>query len=166
MFRFFVPVTRSRVERALCLGLLAVGVLASCTTAPDTEAAVPSKPGAVQPEGSGSFEEAEDSACAQLTQAEAKARSGLGCDAVKRSCPDYIRPVGSEACFKYDQGSVSACAKRFEMFTSCDDFEAQPCLVTARSCDQGEGGAGGAPSDSEGGAAGALVVPADAGSGG
>ncbi len=172
MRSFFVPVTHTRLLRALCLGLLAVAAAASCTTAKDTEATMPSKPGAVQPQPNGKFV-TEDSACSQLTKAEAKARSGLSCDAAKHTCPDYIRPAGGEGCFEYDQGSITGCVSVFESFTSCDDFDTSPCLVTAKSScsdDVGAGGAGGAPGSSDGGMGGmggATDVPLpDAGAGG
>jgi len=136
-----------RTARALCLALLGLAAVASCTSAKDTEDYVPSQPGAVQPEPTknGKFED-EATACLAITKAESGARSMLGCDAAKRTCPDYIRPAGGAACFVYDEGSVTECAKDFGMFTGCDDFDLHPCLVIAKSqcsTDTGEGGMGG-----------------------
>ena len=159
-----------RVARALCLSLLALAVGASCSSAKDTEATVPSRPGAVQPDTSGTpIDEA--SACSQLSKAEASARSALGCDAAKLTCPDAIRPAGGEGCFFYDQDSVKKCATLFDSFTSCDDFDKHPCLVTAIShCTTGgagEGGTagmgGGAAAPGEGGAGAADSSSAGAG---
>ena len=172
MRSFLVPVNHTRLLRALSLGLLALAAAASCTTAKDTEAYVPSQPGVVQPEPNGKFV-TEDSACSQLTKAETKARSGLSCEAAKHACPDYIRPASGEGCFEYDQGSIDGCAKVFGTFTSCADFDAHPCLVTAKSScsdDLAEGGSGGASGSSDGGMGGmggTVDVPApDAGAGG
>ncbi len=167
MRSFLVPVTHTRVLRALCLGMLALAAAVSCTSVKDTESYVPSQPGAVQPDTTGKFV-AEDSACSQLTKAEAKARSGLSCDAAKRTCPDYIRPAGGEGCFEYDQGSIDACVKLYGTFESCDDFDAHPCLLTAKSSctdGDGEGGSGGASSSNEGGMGGTVALP-EAGAGG
>jgi len=158
-----------RVARAVCLALLATVAAASCTSAKDTEDYVPSQPGAVQPKTNGQpIDEA--TACADLSKAEASARSMLGCNAAKHTCPDYIRPAGG-ACFVYDQGSVTECAKTFGTFTACSDFDLHPCIVTATSpCTSGDtgeggtGGIGGAPA--EGGAAGMMVVSSSAGAGG
>jgi hypothetical protein len=167
MRRRFVPLTYTCVLRALWLGAFAIIAVAGCTSANDSESEVPAQPGAVQPETSGK-PVAEDAACSQLTEAEAKARSGLKCDSVKRSCPDYIRPAAGEGCFDYDQGSISACIKLFDSFGSCDDFDAHPCLVTAvpaSGCAGADGGAGGGLG--EGGSGGALLGPeAVAGAGG
>ena len=169
MRSYLGSLTPSRLVRALCLGLLAFATVASCSSVKDDEAFVPSTPGAVQPAPSGKFVD-EASACSQLTTAESKARSDLKCDAAKHSCPDYIRPAGGEGCFEYDQGTVTACAKLFGTFTSCDDFDANPCLVTAKSSctdSDGQGGAGGAPGGDEGGVGGTVALPLpDAGAGG
>ena len=172
MRSFLVNVFPPRLLRSLCLGLCAFAAAASCTTAPDTESNIPSQPGAVQPEPSGKFV-TEDSACSQLTKAEAQARSGLSCDAAKHTCPDYIRPAGGESCFEYDQGSIDECAKKLKAFTSCDDFEIHPCLLTAKSSctdsdgEGGSGGATGAPAGDEGGVGGMVILPTpDAGAGG
>jgi hypothetical protein len=159
-----------RAARAVCLAMLALAAASSCTSAEDTESYVPSQPGAVQPDSNGKpIDEA--MACSDLTQAESSARSMLGCDAAKHTCPDYIRPVGGADCFKYDEGSVTACAKTFGTFTDCADFDLHPCIVTAISqcggADAGEagaGGMGGAPA--EGGAGGFVDVSSQAGAGG
>jgi len=129
--RVFAAQNRSlRVARAACLSLLALVIPASCTSAKDTEATLPSQPGAVQPDSMGPFID-EDAACAQLAKAESSARATLGCDAVKLTCPDAIRPAGGGDCFEYDQGSIKKCAELFDTFTTCDDFDKTPCLVTA-----------------------------------
>lgn len=157
-----------RAARAVCLALVALVAAASCTSAKDTEDYVPSQPGAVQPEPTknGKFED-EATACSALTKAESSARSMLGCDAAKRTCPDYIRPAGGADCFVYDEGTVTECAKEFGMFTSCDDFDVHPCLVIAKSqCstgDVGEGGMGGAPAEGGGSGMGDLSTAAGAG---
>jgi hypothetical protein len=149
-----------RAARALALGVCVLGAAESCTSVKDDEPSVPSQPGAVQPGTTGTLID-EATACSQLTKAEASARSDLGCAAVKNVCPDYIRPAGGASCFAYDKGSVAGCVTVYQGFTSCDDFDAHPCLATAVSqqCDDGAGG--------EGGAGGISGVPADAaGSGG
>jgi hypothetical protein len=126
----------------LCLGVVAAVLAASCTSTHDNADVVPAEPGAFQPDAGGALID-EATACAALTKAESKARSTLGCDAVPRACPSYIRPAGGEGCFLYDQASLSGCSALFDSFTSCDDFERHPCVVTAESrC--GAGGEGGA----------------------
>jgi hypothetical protein len=152
-----------RMARALCLSLLALAVGASCSSAKDTEATVPSRPGAVQPDTSGTPID-ETSACSQLSKAESSARSALGCDAVKLTCPDSIRPAGGEGCFVYDQDSINKCATLFDTFTSCDDFDKHPCLVTAVShCTTG--GYGEAGMAGMAGTAGAAALPGEGGGG-
>jgi len=159
-----------RAARAVSLALLATVAAASCTSAKDTEDYVPSQPGAVQPKTNGQpIDEA--TACADLSKAESSARSLLGCDAAKHTCPDYIRPAGGADCFVYDQGSVTECAKMFGTFTDCSDFDLHPCIVTAKSqCTAGaagEGGMGGiAGASAEGGAAGMTPMSSSAGAGG
>lgn len=166
MHRCIVPLSYTRLLRAFWLGAFALVAAVSCTSVNDSEADVPAQPGAVQPETNGKLV-TEASACSQLTAAEAKARSALKCDSVKRSCPDYIRPAAG-GCFEYDQGSINACSKLFDGFASCDDFDAHPCLVSAApasGCANGEGGAGGAAGGvGEGGSA--PVASAAAGAGG
>jgi hypothetical protein len=160
-----------RAARAVCLVSLALLAAASCTSAKDTEDYVPSQPGAVQPEANGKLID-EATACSTLSKAESSARSMLGCDAAKRTCPDYIRPAGGADClFEYDQGTVNACAKQLDTFTSCDDFDLHPCLVTAKSncatddtSEGGSGGMGGAPA--EGGSSGMVDLSSPAGAGG
>jgi hypothetical protein len=152
-FRLFYAV------RALALGVCVLAAAESCTSVKDDEPAVPSQPGAVQPDTSGTLL-TEASACSQLDSGESKARSDLGCASAKHVCPDYIRPAGGADCFAYDKGSVTACVKLYGTFTSCEDFDVHPCLITAVSqCDVGAGGEGGM------GAAGAAAFEA-AGSGG
>jgi len=142
---------------ALMIGMLG----ASCSSTPDTADVIPPLPGAVQPDGGGSLVD-EDTACAALVKAEADARSKLGCDAVKRTCPGFIRPAGGEGCFVYDQASIDSCRTIYAGLTSCDAFDQRPCLLTAESkCDEGAGGAGG-----QGGAAGAGGIPGASGAGG
>jgi hypothetical protein len=162
-----------RTARALCLALLGLAAAASCTSAKDTEDYVPSQPGAVQPAPTknGNVED-EATACSALTKAESSARSMLGCEAAKRTCPDYIRPAGGAECFVYDQGSVVECAKDFSMFTDCADFDSHPCLVIAIAGSQcstntGEGGMGGVSGGSaEGGGGGMVDASNSAGAGG
>jgi hypothetical protein len=156
-----------RAARGVCVALLALAAAASCTSAKDTEDFVPSQPGAVQPDTNGKLID-EAAACSDLSKAESSARSMLGCDAAKHTCPDYIRPVGGADCFKYDEGSVTACAKAFGTFTDCDDFDVHPCIVTASQCttggmgEGGTGGMGGAPA--EGGASGMTEIAGASGS--
>ncbi len=168
-----VPASKNpslRAARAVCLAVLALAAAASCTSAKDTEGYVPSQPGAVQPKTNGQLID-EATACADLSKAETSARSMLSCPASKHTCPDYIRPVGGADCFKYDEGSVSECAKLFGTFTDCDDFDEHPCIVTVQSpCttdDSGEGGTGGmGGAPAEGGSAGLVDVSSFAGAGG
>jgi hypothetical protein len=170
-----VPVYASRSFRAaslraLCFSLLALAAAASCSSAKDTEAFVPSMPGAVQPDTNGTLVD-EATACSKLTKAESSARSDLGCEAAKHSCPDYIRPAGGAACFRYDEGSVEGCVKLFGTFTQCDDFEQHPCLLSAVSkCSDlgaaGEGGMGGMGGAFSLGEAGHVDFGGPAGAGG
>jgi hypothetical protein len=112
----------------------------------------------VQPDGGGKLID-ELSACSGLVQAERDARTRLGCDAVKRECPAAIRPAGGPACYDYDQASLDGCVVLYESFTSCAQFDQEPCLLGAVSrCDVVDSGAGEA-----GGAAGQT---AQAGAGG
>ncbi|MES1175015.1 MAG: hypothetical protein ABUL62_11890 [Myxococcales bacterium] len=138
----------SRVASWVCLSCAVLVAAASCTSQKDTEAYVPSGRGAVQPEASGPLL-AEDVACNKLKVAESDARSALSCPAVTRACPGYIRPAGGASCFQYSQGSIDGCSDLYASFTTCSDFDAHPCLVSAvDKCDvapdpSGEGGAGG-----------------------
>jgi hypothetical protein len=160
----------ARLSSLLCVSLLTGVLAASCTSTHDTADVVPSPPGAFQPDGGGKTLD-EATACSQLTAAESTARSALGCDAAKHTCPDYIRPAGGADCFVYDQASVDGCATLYNSFTSCDDFDSRPCLLTAESnCDQrapdsgvASDGGGGQPSVDEPAAGGA---PTDTGAGG
>jgi hypothetical protein len=160
-----------RAARAVCLAVLGLAAAASCTSAKDTEGYVPSQPGAVQPDATKNGKtEDEATACSALTKAESSARSMLGCDAAKRTCPDYIRPAGGADCFVYDQGSVTECVQQLGMFTDCADFDLHPCLVIAKSqcsSESGEGGAGGiGGAPGEGGSSGTTDVSSPAGAGG
>lgn len=156
-----------RVSSCVCASLFALllGALgASCSSTHDSAAVIPPQGGAVQPDGGGKLVD-EDTACAALVKAEADARSKLGCDAVKRTCPAFVRPAGGEGCFVYDQASITACGTAFDGFTSCDAFDQHPCLLTAESkCDEatgagGEGGAGGQSGVSNGGDSGEGGAP-------
>ena len=152
----------ARLSSLLCATVLGAIVGASCTSTHDTADVVPSPPGAVQPDAGGkSIDEA--TACMQLTGAESSARAALGCAAVTRTCPNYIRPAGSTACFVYDQTSVEGCVILYNSFTSCAEFDQEPCLATAEPCDGdsgiGSGGAGGQTGTTEG-AAGADATSA------
>ncbi len=153
---------RSHTVSWLSLCGVALVVAASCSKQKDTQDYVPSQRGAIQPDAGGQLRD-EVTACETLTTAEASARKDLGCPAVARSCPDYIRPAGGADCFQYEQASLDGCVELFRSFTSCEDFALHPCLVSAVSkCDSvggeaGAGGAGGAPSTdtpSDGGSAG------------
>jgi hypothetical protein len=154
----------ARLSSLLVASVLSAVFAASCVSTQDSADVVPAPPGAFQPDGGGkSLDEA--SACAQLTAAESAARLALSCDPVMRTCPDYIRPAGSTACFTYDQASVTGCATLYDSFTSCDDFDQQPCLVIAQPCEgedsgAGTGGAGGQSGLGQGAAGG------DSGAGG
>ncbi|MEO6603092.1 MAG: hypothetical protein ABIQ16_24615 [Polyangiaceae bacterium] len=150
----------SRAVNWVCLSCVLLVAAASCTSQKDTEADVPSGRGAVQPAASGPLL-AEGVACTKLKSAESSARAQLSCPPVTRACPDYIRPAGGADCFQYSQGSLDGCADLYASFTTCADFDAHPCLVSAADkCDAvpapnsegGAGGTGGAPSDEAGGA--------------
>jgi hypothetical protein len=151
-----------RLALAALAALVALALGVACTKSEDTRDYVPSERGAVQPDAGGALL-SETNACSELTAAEAKARAALGCDAVKRLCPAFIRPAGGEACFEYSQASVKGCATLYDSFTGCDDFTLHPCLISAVSncAGAGEGGAGGAP-----GTAGASAEAGSAGSAG
>jgi hypothetical protein len=163
----------ARLSSLLCATVVSAVLGASCASTHDTADVVPSPPGAVQPDAGGkSVDEA--TACAKVTGAESSARAALSCDPVVRTCPNYIRPAGSDACFVYDETSVNGCVALFNSFTSCAEFDQQPCLVTAEPCDAVDSGAsnGGAgdQAGSDSGAAGSDVSGAGgasaAGSGG
>ncbi len=151
-----------RLSSCVCASLFALllGALgASCSSTPDTAEVIPPLGGAVQPDGGGKLVD-EDTACAALVKAETDARTKLRCDSVTHSCPSFIRPAGGEGCFVYDQTSIDACSTLYAGFSSCDQFDQSPCLLTAESkCDEpsGTGGAGGESGASEGGAAGAAL---------
>ena len=153
----------SRAVAWVCLCCVSLLMAASCTSDTETDAYVPSEPGAVQPNSGGPLL-AEADACAQLKGAESSARSKLGCAAVTRDCPSFVRPAGGSGCFQYSKASIAACASLFESFGDCADFDKHPCLISATACDvepNGEGGAGGAV-----GSAGAAAAPDEGGSGG
>lgn len=131
----------ARLSSLLVASVLTAVLAASCAATHDTADVVPAPPGAFQPDGGGkSLDEA--TACAELTQAESMARMALSCDPVTRTCPDYIRPAGSTACFTYDQDSVLTCAALYNTLTSCDELNQEPCLVTAQPCAGGDSGPG------------------------
>ena len=162
-------VSLSRAISWVCLSSVFLVAAASCTSQKDSEPFVPSGRGAVQPEASGPLL-AEGAACEQLTSAESSARAQLGCPAVTRTCPDYVRPAGGADCFQFSQGSIDGCADLYASFTACADFDAHPCLLSAvDKCESspeptGEGGAGG--QGAQGGApssAGAAGEPGTAG---
>lgn len=150
----------------LCVSLLTAVLAASCTSTHDTADVIPPLPGAFQPDGGGALID-EAAACAQMTDAESKARAALGCDKMKRDCPAYIRPAGGADCFVYDQASVQGCVDLYDSFTSCDNFEQRPCLVTAKSnCDEpgpDSGAAGASAAGGQSGAGGEPGVPGDVG---
>jgi hypothetical protein len=156
----------NRAKRRLVLAVAALVLGPACTKSKDTEQYLPSERGAVQPDAGGALL-SEQSACSELTTAEAAARKALGCEAVVRKCPGFIRPAGSEACFEYSQLSVKGCTQLYDSFTSCDEFAKHPCLISAVSnCDgAGEGGAGGAASG-DAGASGEVGSAGSAGEGG
>jgi hypothetical protein len=130
----------ARLSSLLCATVLAAIAGASCTSTNDTADVVPSLPGAVQPDAGGKSVD-ETTACAKVTGAESSARAALSCDPVVRTCPNYIRPAGSAACFVYDEASVDGCVTLFNSFTSCAEFDQQPCLVTAEPCSDADSGA-------------------------
>lgn len=160
-------VSLSRAVRWVCLSTVLSVSAASCTTEKDTEAYVPSGRGAVQPDAGGPLL-AEDVACSKLKAAESRARTELGCPEQTRACPDYIRPAGGADCFQYSQASIDGCAALYTSFSTCADFDAHPCLLSAvDKCEvtpppSGEGGAGGQGAG-DGGASGAPSMPAGAG---
>jgi hypothetical protein len=130
----------ARLSSLLCATVISAVLGASCASTHDTADVVPSPPGAVQPDAGGkSVDEA--TACAKVSGAESSARAALSCDPVVRTCPNYIRPAGSDACFVYDEASVNGCVTLFNSFTSCAEFDQQPCLVTAEPCNDVDSGA-------------------------
>jgi hypothetical protein len=153
----------ARLSSLLCVSLVVAVLAASCTSTHDTADVVPPLRGAFQSDAGGKLID-EATACAELTQAESSARAALGCDALKRDCPAYIRPAGGAGCFLYDEASVAGCVDHFNSFGSCDAFDARPCLVTAVShCDAGDSGAGGAGAGGAGGQSGTAAGGAAAG---
>jgi len=157
----------NRAKRRLVLAVSAVLVLGSaCTESKDTAAHLPSERGAVQPDAGGALI-GELIACSELKAVEAATRAQLGCGAVTRECPEFIRPAGGEGCFEYSEASVKACSALYQSFTSCDEFTKHPCLISAVSnCEgAGEGGAGAAGS-ADAGAAGSAGSADEGGSGG
>ena len=155
-----------RLSSYVCASLFALvlGALgASCSSTQDTADVIPPQGGAVQPDGGGKQVD-EATACAALVKAEADARTKLGCDAVKRTCPGFIRPAGGEGCFTYDQASITACGAIFDAFTSCDSFDAHPCLLTAEpTCGEAMGAGGQGGTSGEGGASGGAAIVGGAG---
>jgi hypothetical protein len=143
----------------LCVSLVSAVLAASCTSAPDMADVVPALPGAFQPDAGGPLVD-EVTACTKLSQAESGARAALGCDPVTRACPVYIRPAGGADCFLYSQASLDGCSELYDSFSSCDQFEQRPCLVTAVSTcivAEGAGGQGGAASANGGAGAGGAT---------
>ncbi len=154
----------ARLSSLLVASVLSAVLAASCASTHDSADVVPSPPGAFQPDGGGPpLDEA--AACAQLTTAESAARMALSCDPVMRTCPDYIRPAGSTACFMYDAASVTGCAALYDSFTSCDEFDQQPCLVVALPCENGDSGLGSAGAGGQSGI-GQGAAGGDSGAGG
>jgi hypothetical protein len=144
---------------SLCCAVLVVA--ASCSSQKDTEAYVPSERGAVQPDSGGPLL-AEGPACDRLKSAESSARATLGCPAVTRECPAYIRPAGIADCFLYSQDSIDSCSALYDSFKDCADFDKHPCLISAvDNCTFSDAGVPG-----DGGAGGAASTPSEAGTGG
>lgn len=137
----------ARLPSLLCASLLTVVLAVSCSSTHDTADVIPSSRGAVQPDGGGKLID-EARACSGLVKAESDARARLGCDAVKRDCPAAIRPAGGADCYEYDEASLDGCAALYASFTSCVQFDQEPCLLRAVSkCDTVDSGmtdAGGA----------------------
>jgi hypothetical protein len=165
--RSFSSTKYGRWYGLLCVSVAVAVLAASCSSTHDTADVVPPLPGAFQPDAGGKLID-EATACADLVQAEASARTALGCDAAKHECPSYIRPAGGAACFLYDKASLDGCTTLYASFTSCAEFEQRPCLLTAESnCDSGTGvGAGGAGGHGSGGAGGEPDGAGEAGVGG
>jgi uncharacterized membrane protein YgcG len=156
--------------------LLVVGPLA-CTTEPKVEDQVPAPPGATQPASSSSATTGVDEACDRLRAAEDATRSRLDCAEPDNvvSCPEYLRVAGATQCDEVLEDTVAACVATVEGYSSCNEFNSRPCIVTVEpdSCrapappistdggDAGPGGAGG--SGGAGGTGGAGGMDASSG---
>ena len=139
--------------------LLVIGCMSSsvgvfgCEAVEDAEPFVPSKPGVTQPEAGGDGI-SEAKACEQLAQVRSKVSADLDCDLKQPTCPELVRPFGTDSCqrYLYDGDSVEACVSVIESYETCEDFARSPCLITAlirpqATCDDsggaGSGGGGG-----------------------
>lgn len=157
-----VPSSSRRVVPGLLLvSCLHVFSLIACTEPPPSHQMSDPAEGARQP-AAGGFSEVlnEDEACLVLSQAETEARERLGCAEMQRDCPASIRPGGACDGFAYDASSVAACVEVIADYTSCDDFDVRPCIVTAVPTEDSCGGFGGAGGmGGAGGAGGAGPLP-------
>ena len=134
-----------RLRSLLALTLAAFGAAQACTESRDTEPYVPARGGAFQPDGGGALI-AEAEACERVAQAEDDARAALGCAPAQRAdCPEYVRPPGAAACYRYDEATVDGCVAFYDSLLTCDELTTRRCIVAAvhddslPGCAQGQG---------------------------
>jgi hypothetical protein len=133
----------------------------ACTGVKDDQPSIAARPGATQEGGKGTTVD-EDEACSRIRVAEEAERRRLNCPDLERPrCPDYVRPAGG-GCWTYAEQSLRGCETKIESYTSCADFDDQPCILTAAPAEPsvctgetpGEAGAGGTPGSAGRGGAG------------
>ena len=127
------------MTRLTALSALAATVLVSgCVKDPAVEDEVAPTVGVSQPRSDGGATVGAADACHELVSAERSARSRLGCgDAgVALTCPNYVFLVGAVPCDEYVRSTVESCVTTMGAYTSCQDFDTKPCVVTVirRSC--------------------------------
>lgn len=115
---------------------LSCGVLSACVSDPTVENDVPARSGAHQPGVTGESAISAKDACDQVLSAEQSARDKLSCAARTPAsvCPSYLAVAGSMPCDSYEESTVTACVTAIGEYTSCDDFDTKPCIVTAITC--------------------------------
>jgi hypothetical protein len=123
------------LPKLIVVGLSCV-VVSACVSDPTVENDVPARSGAHQPGVTpGSVLSAKD-ACDQVLSAEKSARDQLSCAARTPApvCPSYLAVAGAMPCDSYEETTVTACVAAIGKYTSCDDFDTKPCIVTAIAC--------------------------------
>jgi hypothetical protein len=123
------------LPKLLAVGLSCAGISA-CVTDPSVENDVPARRGAYQPGATGGSSLAAKDACDQVVSAEKSARDKLSCAAKTPApaCPSYLSVAGAMPCDSYEESTVTACVAAIGAYTSCDDFDTKPCIVTAVTC--------------------------------
>lgn len=107
--------------------------LIGCSSSDDTEAVGAAGSTQQQPEGftptPTGVRISEQEACEAYVAGLEAAAERLGCTMTTPLCPGFLRQSAGEACYQYDQGTVTACVAFFDEYTTCDHIATRPCIV-------------------------------------